>query len=161
MASGNWKKMQWGLLSAAMAGRSVGSAWADVATDLFAGVTAYRVGKASFYHASFGVVFSRAPLRPPRSFNLVQPVEQSAGGIVTGFPRLGKNDLINLQLRLTRLERDQLRFFHDVAVRSRALPFVYLDTSGTPYNVYFEGPPRGMHEVAYDAYTPEVTLRIV
>lgn len=116
--------------------------------------------KQCFSHPCQTVAFSRAPLRPDRSLAIIQPREASAAGVPLLQGKLAKDDLFNLQLRLTATEMEAFKLFWKKTVRGSALAFIYADTVGTTCTVRFHGAAPDFSEKAYDRFTPIVTLRV-
>lgn len=118
------------------------------------------MANASFVHTSQTLIFTRAPLRPPRSLDKVQPRELTAVDVPIVHGSLATHDLIDLTLRLTDAEREQLQFFWLNSARGASNPFTYTDVAGTALTVKLNQTSLAIREVAYNHHQVKVQLRV-
>lgn len=116
--------------------------------------------QASFVHTGQTITFSRAPLRPGRLLNKIQPRELSAADVPIVYDSLADDDLIELPLRLTTAERAALEFFFLNSARGRSNPFTYTDIAGVSKSVKFNQATLSIKETGYDSHAGTVSLRV-
>jgi hypothetical protein len=128
-----------------------------------AGLAAFLplAGSLDIYDPTTALIFSRAPLPPPRSRGHVQASVTSGSGERLGRDWYAKNDTLPMTLRVTEAEYVNLRAFFATSVRGMAIPFTWLDADGNATTVCFAEPRLGeVREKAYDSYLVPVTVRI-
>jgi len=116
--------------------------------------------QASFVHTSQTLIFTLAPLRPPRSLDKVQPRELTAVDVPIVHDSLATDDLIDLTLRLTDAEREQFLFFWANSARGASNPFTYNTVAGTALTVKFNQISIAIREIAYNHHQVKVQLRV-
>ena len=118
------------------------------------------MSSATFVHASQTITYTRNPLRPDCSLDRIQPRETTAVDVPIVYDSLTKNDLIDLTLRLTDSELEQLQFFWLNTARGASNPFTYNNVVGTAYSVKFNQTQLAPSERAYNSHTVKVSLRV-
>ncbi len=120
------------------------------------------MSQASFVHTGGSITFTRSPRRPDNSLDVVQPQRTGPGGVRFGFAQTIVAAVISLPLRLTTAEKDALLVFFNTTANGMADQFIYTTTDGSALPVRFATPKLdGLTEVAYDAWTVTVQLRVV
>lgn len=112
-----------------------------------------------FDHAGGSVVFSRAPLRPERSLEILQAQESSAAGVRFGYDPLGEEGLIPLRWRgMAEADAEALEAFFCDTVFGMAEEFTYIDAEGTARQVRFASPTLETAERAPGRRDVSITL---
>lgn len=125
-------------------------------------------GYVGWYPWSFGrgstlLQFARAPQRPPRSRGFVQADVVTGGGERLGRDYYRKNDLITLTWRnMPAADKAALLSFWTTTARGAGRSFYYTDGAGRFVLARFATPTLpGLREVAYDAWSVTMTLRVL
>jgi len=114
---------------------------------------------ASFSNGFGSVTFSRAPLYPEGSNDLLQASAESTGGEPVSRDPLGQVQPLTLQWRgMSKTDRIALEVFFITAARGIARTFIYTDIAGTALIVRFAVPELKFSETAYERYTVTVPL---
>lgn len=106
------------------------------------------------------ITFSRSPVRPLFSLDMIQPKEQSAADVMFVYTSLTTNDLFELPLRLTSEERASLESFFINVVMGQAEPFYYVNSAGIGVPVKFNQSTLDIKEIAYNSHSATVPLRV-
>jgi hypothetical protein len=108
------------------------------------------------------LTFSRSPQRPDATYEAVQAVRQTAGGVLLSYDQIITKQLIRLKLRLTTAEKEALLVFFDSSAVGMANAFTYTNTAGVATSVRFDSPRLdGLLEKAYNTWELTVGLRVV
>lgn len=117
---------------------------------------------ATFVYGGTTITFTRSPLRPDQSLDVIQPQRQTSGGTRFGYAQTVVAVVLRLTLRMTTSQKDLLLNFFNTIVNGMANAFVYTDTSGNALTVRFDKPSLdGLTEKAYNAWEVTVPLRVV
>jgi hypothetical protein len=105
------------------------------------------------------LVFSRAPLRPERSLELIQAEAQSAGGVRFGFDSYAAEDLIPLRWQgMSSADLAALLTFAADVAGWMANAFTYTDTEGTAHGVRLAAAEISHRETAHGRHAVSLLL---
>lgn len=114
---------------------------------------------ASFANAYGSVNFSRAPLYPEGSSELLQATAQSTGGEPITRNPLAQIKPLTLSWRgMSKADRDALEYFFRTGAKGMARTFTYIDAAGTAITARFATATLNLNETAHERYSGSVQL---